>query len=219
LTALQPVLSSSSSPAGGVAKSHNSSQLNLSGSSSSLTSDASTKAGTASLRSYGIGGALLHKRFLLMTRHHSAGQTHEQRDQTVTRMQMEKGSSSQERATGFRGAGEETVATPGDLISARRRRGQSADGDPGAGAGLPAQRRTCFPLLTAPDTGLCVSGLRSVMPSSVPQGQLTPSSPGIESDSLRSGKPPESLFRRRLKSPFRAMRDRSGRSGCLGSRH
>lgn len=50
---------------GGVAKSHNSSQMNLSGSSSSLTSDASTKA--VSLRSYGIGGAILHKRVLLMT--------------------------------------------------------------------------------------------------------------------------------------------------------
>ncbi|CAL8365555.1 unnamed protein product [Lota lota] len=56
-----PTVSPQGSPrkAGGVAKSHNSSQLNLSGSSSSLTSDASTKAGTASLRSYGIGYALL----------------------------------------------------------------------------------------------------------------------------------------------------------------
>ncbi|XP_076607458.1 rap guanine nucleotide exchange factor 6 isoform X1 [Chaetodon auriga] len=43
----------------GVAKSQNSSQMNLSGSSSSLTSDASTKAGTVSLRSYGIGYTLL----------------------------------------------------------------------------------------------------------------------------------------------------------------
>lgn len=46
------------------------SQMNRSGSSSSLTSEASTKAGTASSRSYGIGGALLHKRFLQMTRQH-----------------------------------------------------------------------------------------------------------------------------------------------------
>lgn len=40
-------------PVGGLAKSNNYSQMNLSGSSSSLTSDASTKA--VSLRSYGIG--------------------------------------------------------------------------------------------------------------------------------------------------------------------
>ncbi|XP_035481765.1 rap guanine nucleotide exchange factor 6 isoform X3 [Scophthalmus maximus] len=54
-----PTVSPQGSPrkVGGVAKSHNSSQMNLSGSSSSLTSDASTKAGTASLRS--IGYALL----------------------------------------------------------------------------------------------------------------------------------------------------------------
>ncbi|KAM8835829.1 rap guanine nucleotide exchange factor 6 isoform 3-T3 [Synchiropus picturatus] len=54
-----PTVSPQGSPrkVGGVAK--NSSQMNLSGSSSSLTSDASTKAGTVSLRSYGIGYALL----------------------------------------------------------------------------------------------------------------------------------------------------------------
>ncbi|XP_059912794.1 rap guanine nucleotide exchange factor 6 isoform X3 [Gadus macrocephalus] len=55
-----PTVSPQGSPRkGGVVKSHNSSHMNLSGSSSSLTSDASTKAGTASLRSYGIGYALL----------------------------------------------------------------------------------------------------------------------------------------------------------------
>ncbi|XP_069366211.1 rap guanine nucleotide exchange factor 6 isoform X3 [Paralichthys olivaceus] len=56
-----PTVSPQGSPrkVGGVAKSQNSSQMNLSGSSSSLTSDASTKAGTVSLRSYGIGYALL----------------------------------------------------------------------------------------------------------------------------------------------------------------
>lgn len=62
----------SSLPVGGIAKSQNSNQLNLSGSSSSLTSDASTKAGTVSLRSYGIGGALLHKRIQMITRQHSS---------------------------------------------------------------------------------------------------------------------------------------------------
>ncbi|XP_062289390.1 rap guanine nucleotide exchange factor 6-like isoform X2 [Scomber scombrus] len=56
-----PTVSPQGSPrkVGGVAKSQNSSQMNLSGSSSSLTSDASTKAGTASLRSYGIGYTVL----------------------------------------------------------------------------------------------------------------------------------------------------------------
>ncbi|XP_030602856.1 rap guanine nucleotide exchange factor 6 isoform X2 [Archocentrus centrarchus] len=55
-----PTVSPQGSPrkVGGVAKSQNSSQMNLSGSSSSLTSDASSKA-TVSLRSYGIGYALL----------------------------------------------------------------------------------------------------------------------------------------------------------------
>ncbi|KAM9348230.1 rap guanine nucleotide exchange factor 6 [Symphorus nematophorus] len=56
-----PTVSPQGSPrkVGGVVKSQNSSQMNLSGSSSSLTSDASTKAGTVSLRSYGIGYTLL----------------------------------------------------------------------------------------------------------------------------------------------------------------
>lgn len=53
-----------------MAKSQNSSQMNLSGSSSSLTSEASSKA-TVSLRSYGIGGTLLQKRILLMTKQSS----------------------------------------------------------------------------------------------------------------------------------------------------
>lgn len=66
---------------GGVAKSQNSSQMNLSGSSSSLTSDASTKAGTVSLRSYGIGGALLHKRIILMTMQHSRQGSRERESQ------------------------------------------------------------------------------------------------------------------------------------------
>ncbi|XP_038162737.1 rap guanine nucleotide exchange factor 6-like isoform X1 [Cyprinodon tularosa] len=56
-----PTVSPQGSPrkVGGVAKSQNSSQMNLSGSSSSLTSDTSTKTGTISLRSYGIGCPLL----------------------------------------------------------------------------------------------------------------------------------------------------------------
>ncbi|KAJ8276723.1 hypothetical protein COCON_G00084750 [Conger conger] len=59
--------------AGGAPKSQSSAQMTLSGSSSSLTSDASTKAGGS--RSYGIGGALLHRRILLMTRQSPPPQT------------------------------------------------------------------------------------------------------------------------------------------------
>ncbi|KAK7925643.1 hypothetical protein WMY93_007953 [Mugilogobius chulae] len=56
-----PTVSPQGSPrkVGGAQKSQNCSQMNLSGSSSSLTSDASTKASTISLRSYGIGYALM----------------------------------------------------------------------------------------------------------------------------------------------------------------
>ncbi|CAB1352967.1 unnamed protein product [Coregonus sp. 'balchen'] len=58
-----PTISPQGSPrkVGGVAKpQHNAnSQMNMSGSSSSLTSEASTKAGTAGTRSYGIGYALM----------------------------------------------------------------------------------------------------------------------------------------------------------------
>ncbi|XP_042182965.1 rap guanine nucleotide exchange factor 6-like isoform X1 [Oncorhynchus tshawytscha] len=58
-----PTISPQGSPrkVGGMAKpQHNSnSQMNMSGSSSSLTSEASTKAGTAGTRSYGIGYALM----------------------------------------------------------------------------------------------------------------------------------------------------------------
>ncbi|KAL6098305.1 rapgef6 [Pungitius sinensis] len=56
-----PTASPQGSPrkVGGVAKSHNCSQMNLSGSSSSLTSDAGAKAGVVGPRSYGIGFTLL----------------------------------------------------------------------------------------------------------------------------------------------------------------
>ena len=66
-------------------KSQNSCQMNLSGSSSSLPCDAGSKAGSSGGgaggsgsgpggpgRSYGIGGAFLHKQMLLMTRQDSA---------------------------------------------------------------------------------------------------------------------------------------------------
>lgn len=112
--------------------------MNLSGSSSSLTSDASTKAGTASLRSYGIGGALLYKRFLLMTRQLSPEEMQGQAgDQAEKQMQTEgRRGRGRERGTEMREAGEDAVAVPGHQISAAgMRRGRSADGGAGRGAG------------------------------------------------------------------------------------
>lgn len=98
-------------------KSHNSSQMNLSGSSSSLTSDASTKTGTISLRSYGIGGALLHNRILRMTSQHSR-------------------ESSRDRETELEEKTEdEAEAAQEGLFSSEQRRGrsrqQSKQADPG----------------------------------------------------------------------------------------
>lgn len=85
--------------------------MNLSGSSSSLTSDASTKAGTVSLRSYGIGGALLHKRILLITRQHSressrerANQTEEEKEEKGSEMEKEKEERMQGKTADVQGA-------------------------------------------------------------------------------------------------------------------
>lgn len=85
--------------------------MNLSGSSSSLTSDASTKTGTVSLRSYGIGGAVLQKRILLMTRQHSQGNSRgreaELEERTEERIPLEP------------------EAVQGCLFSSKQKRGKS----------------------------------------------------------------------------------------------
>ena len=113
----------------------------------------------------------------------------------------------------MREAGEVEVA--GEEFSPRgKSRGRSADGGAvGRCRRLSVQRQTgspgFSPSTAAPDSGLCVSGRRSARPSSVPQGLMTPSSPAAESDSPLSGKSPGSLLRRRLRSPFRALRERS----------
>uniref|UniRef100_A0A3B3RK11 Rap guanine nucleotide exchange factor (GEF) 6 n=1 Tax=Paramormyrops kingsleyae TaxID=1676925 RepID=A0A3B3RK11_9TELE len=66
-----PTVSPQGSPRkGGAPKSHSSSPVNLSGSSSSLTSEAGTR-GAGSQRSYGIGGAQLQRRIQQITGHHS----------------------------------------------------------------------------------------------------------------------------------------------------
>uniref|UniRef100_A0A8C6Q5S3 Rap guanine nucleotide exchange factor 6 n=1 Tax=Nothobranchius furzeri TaxID=105023 RepID=A0A8C6Q5S3_NOTFU len=102
-----PTVSPQGSPRkGGAGKSQNSSQMNLSGSSSSLTSDASTKTGTVSLRSYGIGGALLHKRIQLMTRQSSQ-------------------ESSRDKETKLEDITEETEKAQRGVCPSGRRRGQS----------------------------------------------------------------------------------------------
>ncbi|KAF7206338.1 transcript variant X16 [Nothobranchius furzeri] len=103
-----PTVSPQGSPrkVGGAGKSQNSSQMNLSGSSSSLTSDASTKTGTVSLRSYGIGGALLHKRIQLMTRQSSQ-------------------ESSRDKETKLEDITEETEKAQRGVCPSGRRRGQS----------------------------------------------------------------------------------------------
>ncbi|CAL8279669.1 unnamed protein product [Arctogadus glacialis] len=212
-----PTVSPQGSPrkAGGVAKSHNSSHMNLSGSSSSLTSDASTKAGTASLRSYGIGGALLHKHFLLMTSPASTEETQRQRegDEAERQMQAEERSSSKEAGEEMREAGQVVVAEE-EMSSQGNVRGRSADGGAERRCSyLSVQRQSGLPgfspTTTAPDSGPRVPGRRSVRPPSVPQGQTTLGSHAAESDSPRRGRTPGSLLRRRLTSPFRALREKS----------
>ena len=198
-----------------MAKSHNSSHMNLSGSSSSLTSDASTKAGTASLRSYGIGGALLHKHILLMTRPAISEDTQRQRegDEAERQMQAEERSSSKEAGEEMREAGQVVVAEE-EMSSQGNVRGRSADGGAERRCSyLSVQRQTGLPgfspTTTAPDSGPRVPGRRSVRPPSAPQGQTTLGSPAAESDSPRRGRTPGSLLRRRLTSPFRALREKS----------
>lgn len=163
---------------GGATKSQNSSQMNLSGSSSSLTSDASTKTGV-SLRSYGIGGALLHKRILLMTSQHS-------RD------------SSRERDAELEEVTEEIDAAQRGLCSSeqrgrsrqQRKRGAQADAEP-VSLWTPALK--CMEDHRSP---LChpEAGLVTPLP---PQSYFT------------RPKPLVSPIRARLMSPFRVLRERS----------
>lgn len=93
--------------------------MNLSGSSSSLTSDASTKAGTVSLRSYGIGGVLLHKRIILMTRQHSRESSRERESQT----EVEEKRSKMEQEKEETEAGRRARQTDAGLMLLRERAG------------------------------------------------------------------------------------------------
>ena len=169
---------------GGVAKSQNSSQMNLSGSSSSLTSDASTKAGTISLRSYGIGGALLHKRILLMTRQHSRERSRERENQMAEeRQEIEEMMQEETGAVERRGRS--------------RQQNNGAQGD----SGLMLQRVRAG---RTGSHGVNPTGFPTGIPGLGPMG-LSP----LSQPQLMSPKPQESPMRTRLMSPFRILRERS----------
>ncbi|XP_045896590.1 rap guanine nucleotide exchange factor 6 isoform X9 [Micropterus dolomieu] len=138
-----PTVSPQGSPrkVGGMAKSQNCSHMNLSGSSSSLTSDASTKAGNVSLRSYGIGGTLLHKRIVLMTRQHSRESSRERKNEA----EEEKEEKRSEVEKEIEEMTQEAVQR--GLFSSEQRRGRSrGQNHQGAqkDAGLMLQRVTPF---------------------------------------------------------------------------
>lgn len=170
---------------GGVAKSQNSSQMNLSGSSSSLTSDASTKAGTISLRSYGIGGALLHKRILLMTRQNSRERSRERENRMAEeRQEIEEMMREETGAVERRGR-------------SRQQSNHGAQGD----SGLMLQRVRAG---RTGSHGVNPTGFPPGIPGLGPMG-LSPLSQPL----LMSPKPQESPIRTRLMSPFRILRERS----------
>lgn len=162
----------------GLAKSQNSSQMNLSGSSSSLTSDASTKTGTVSLRSFGIGGALLHKRILQMTRQHDR----EMEGKLEENPEKER----QETEAGW------SFERSGRPWQTKRQRVHTNAG--------------FMPMKAREESGTQKSREEHLGVSSAPQGpelKPTPPKPQIL-------KPPsEFTIRKRLMSPFRALRERS----------
>lgn len=182
--------------------------MNLSGSSSSLTSDASTKAGTVSLRSYGIGGALLHKRILLITGQHSressrerANQTEEEEEEKGSEMEKEK----EERMQG------KTADVQGGLFSSKQRRGRSRQQN---NQGAQADSRLMLQGVRAGRTGVhAVHPMAHTgSPPSLPGlGPMTV--PPLSQPQLMRPKPPESPIRTRLMSPFRILRERSQSRG------
>lgn len=166
-------------PVGAVAKSHNSNHMNLSGSSSSLTSDASTKAGTVSLRSYGIGGALLHKRIQMITRQNS-----------------------RERPRDIK---EEEEEVDGERASEGERKRQDNRGRSRQQSHQRAQVVLKPPSSRAQGTDAMT--LTGGVPSQPGVGPMSP--PPFSQHHKFKPKPPESPIRTRLMSPFRALRERS----------
>lgn len=152
--------------------------MNLSGSSSSLTSDASTKAGTVSLRSYGIGGALLHKRI-----------------QTITRQ------NSRERPRAIK----EEEQVDGEKESEGERKRQDT-----RGRSRQQSHQRAQVVLQPPSSrvqGTDAMTLTGCVPSQPGVGPMSP--PPFSQHHKFKPKPPESPFRTRLMSPFRALRERS----------
>ncbi|TWW75108.1 Rap guanine nucleotide exchange factor 6 PDZ domain-containing guanine nucleotide exchange factor 2 [Takifugu flavidus] len=179
-----PTVSPHGSPrkVGGVAKSHNSSQMNLSGSSSSLTSDASTKAGTVSLRSYGIGGALLHKRIQMITRQNSR-----ERPRDIKEEEEEEGD--------------------GEKESGGERKRQDNRGRSRQQSHHRAQVVLRPPSSSSRAQGTDAMTLTGCVPSQPGVGPMSP--PPSSQHHKFKPKPPESPIRTRLMSPFRALRERS----------
>lgn len=178
-----------------MAKSQNSSQMNLSGSSSSLTSDASTKAGTVSLRSYGIGGAHLRRRILLITARQSresSGQRGCQAEEAQEKRRSE--TEKQEKAADLQGAG---------LFSAERQTGRSRQRSIG---GPQADKR--FKIKSAQLVKTAPTGSPPRLPGSGPR---TPSP--LPQFQQKRFKPSESPIRTRLLSPFRVLRGSSQSRG------
>lgn len=155
--------------------------MNLSGSSSSLTSDASTKAGTASLRSYGIGGALLHKRIQMITRQNSRERPRDTKEEEEE-VDGEKESEGERKRQENRGRSRQQS----------HRRAQVALKPPGS-----SSRAQGTDAMTLPG---CV-------PSQPGVGPMSP--PPFSQHHKSKPKPPESPIRTRLMSPFRALRERS----------
>lgn len=165
-----------------------------------MTSDASTKAGTVSLRSYGIGGALLHKRIFLMTRQHSQESSRERENQAEE--EEEKRSEVEKKKEEM--TQEEAEAVQRGLFPSEQRRGRSrqqnnqdAQADSrlmlqSVRAGRPTQR---WMLAHGSPPSLPGLGPMTLSPLSQPQ--------------LMRPKPPESPIRTRLMSPFRILRERS----------
>lgn len=172
--------------------------MNLSGSSSSLTSDASTKAGTVSLRSYGIGGALLHKRILQMTRQHSRERSRERENQTG---EEEKGSEVEEMTQ------EETEAVQGGLFPSEHSRGRSRQQN---NQGAQADSELMLRRVRAGRRG--THEVHHMAQTRSPPSLPKPLSPLTQPQLMRP-KPPDSPIRPRLMSPFRILRERSQSRG------
>lgn len=181
-----------------MAKSQNSSQMNLSGSSSSLTSDASTKAGTVSLRSYGIGGALLHKRILLITAQQSRESSTQRGNQTEEAQERRRSETEKEE-----GMQEKAADLQGGLFSAERQTGRSRQRNI---RGAQADKR--FKIKSAQLVKTAPTGSPPRLPGSGPR---TPSP--LPQPQQKRFKPSESPIRTRLLSPFRVLRGSSQSRG------